>query len=181
MIIMATVETDSLDTAFLDTLTPPGQETTCTQLNNQCALFKLDTGTEVTATNGETYEKLGKPKLDTPDNFLYGPARHTHHFKASFSHKERTSQQQVYVVDKLKTNLLRLPAITALNLAARIEATIPTEECNPPKQFPNVFKGLGNFGQEFTIKLKPDATPHVLYTSRHAPLPLRPKVQEELE
>ena len=33
------------------------------------------------------------------------------------------------------------------------------------KQFPKVFEGLGNLGEEFTIKLKPDAT----LTSRRSP------------
>lgn len=79
------------------------------------------------------------------------------HFKASLSYNERTSQQQVYVVDKLKTNLLCLPAITPQNLVAQIEATIPTEVCNPHKMFPNVFEGLGNLSEEFTMKIKPDA------------------------
>ena len=44
--------------------------------------------------------------------------------------------------DKLKIYLLGLPAITALNLAVRIEATVPTEEYNP---IPKCFQRLRKF------------------------------------
>ena len=44
-----------------------------------------------------------------------------------------------------------------------------------------VFKGLGNLGEEFIIKLKPEASPHAVFTPRHVPLPLRPQVEEELQ
>ena len=49
------------------------------------------------------------------------------------------------------------------------------------KQYPSLFTGLGNLGQEYKIKLKPDATPHTVYTPRHVALPLRDKVKQELE
>ena len=48
------------------------------------------------------------------------------------------------------------------------------------QQFSPIFKGLENLGGEYTIKLKPDAKPYSLFTSRHVPLPLQPKVKEEL-
>ena len=47
------------------------------------------------------------------------------------------------------------------------------------KQYPSLFKGLGNVGEEYEIKLKPDA--HALFTACHVPLPLCPKVKDELE
>ena len=48
------------------------------------------------------------------------------------------------------------------------------------QRFPKVFKGLGNLGDEFAIKLKPDAKPFALSTPRNIALPLRPKVAQEL-
>ena len=83
----------------------------------------------------------------------------------------------------VKTNLLGLPAITALHLAARIETAEHSEtavDTTYMQRFPKVFQGLGNLGEEFTIQLKPDANPHKLFTPRNVPLPLRPKVEEEL-
>ena len=87
------------------------------------------------------------------------------------------------MVDDLKNNLMGLPAITALNLAARLDSTAesPSHLANTfIKNFPKVFEGLGNLGEEYDIKLKPEAKPYALFTPRHVPLPLRPKVIEEL-
>ena len=102
----------------------------------------------------------------------------------TFAHKGKQSQQPVYVVSGLKTNLLGLPAITALNLAARIDTTAQDEtdkDEDVRKQFPMVFKGLGNLGEEYSIRLKEDATHYSLFTPRHVPLPQRAQVQEELK
>ena len=49
------------------------------------------------------------------------------------------------------------------------------------RKFPNVFQGLGTLSGDYHIQLKPDAQPFALFTPRHLPLPLRPKVAEELE
>ena len=133
-------------------------------------LFKLDTGAEVRAIN----QHLGKPKLHTPEKILYGPSREplqaVGQFMGKLSHRGRKSQRQVFVVEGLKNNLLGLPAITALHLAARVDTS--SSETDIYRCFPKVFKGLGNLRDEFVIKLKPDATPHVLFTPRHVPLPL---------
>ena len=93
------------------------------------------------------------------------------------TYKERTCTQQVYVVEGLQNNLLGLPAITSLNLAARVDAAgdTPIQE-----RFPVVFQGLGMLEEEHKIKLKPDAVLHSLFAPRHVPLPLRTKVTEEL-
>ena len=175
-----------LDTAFLDTVVT-NQATSWTtkiQLNGQETHFKLDTGAEVTAISRQTLMSLGKQKLDKPEKNLYGPSRTPlqviGQFTAKLSRGENTITQPVYVVDGLKTNLLGLPAITQLNLAARVDA-IANIQTDIQQQFSPIFKGLGNLGGEYTIKLKPGAKPYSLFTPRHVPLPLRPKVKEELE
>ena len=105
-------------------------------------------------------------------------------FTATLTHKDKSSRQKVYVVKGLNSNLLGLPAITTLHLAARVDATTNLGERVTPyeeqvrKKFPTVFQGLGD---EFTIKLKPSAVPQALYTPRIVPLPLRPQVEEELK
>ena len=48
-------------------------------------------------------------------------------------------------------------------------------------RYPNVFNGLGTIGEEYEIKLKENATPYALYVPRNIPIPLRPKVKQELE
>ena len=54
----------------------------------------------------------------------------------------------------------------ALNLAVTLDKTADTTPLTAPsihKQFPKVFQGLGNLGEEYEIKLKPDATPFSLF------------------
>ena len=168
--VAGAIEADCIDVAFLDQLTSAQQETmwlATIQLNGKQTPFKLDTGAEVTAISSDTHQHLGRPVLTPPDKTLYGPSRQALQVvgmsKGAFTHKGRQSQQQVYVVKDLKRNLLGLPAITTLNLAARIDVT--TTKRDFPKEFPKVFKGLGNLGEEFTIQLKPNATPHALFTT----------------
>ena len=61
-----------------------------------------------------------------------------------------------------------LPQISA------VEKTIPD-------QFPDLFTGLGNMKEHYTIKLKPDAKPYTLFTPTHIPIPLRSQVRNELD
>ena len=88
-------------------------------------------------------------------------------------------RQLTFVVDGLKTNLLGLPAITALSFAVRVDTTTDAETAIE-LQYPTVFHGLGNLGEVFVICLKSGAVPCSLFTPRHVPLPLRPKIQQEL-
>ena len=134
---------------------------------------------------------LGKPALQPPDKHLFGPARQPlavlGHFLCHLSHNGREARQKVFVVDHLTTNLLGLPAITTLHLVARTDSLqadstqTTTVAENIRQQFPTVFQGLGTLAGEYHIKLCPDARPHALFTPRHVPLPLRPKVAQELE
>ena len=49
------------------------------------------------------------------------------------------------------------------------------------EQFPLVFKGLGRLKDSYKIEVKKDATPFALTTPRRVPIPLLPKVKEELQ
>ena len=68
-------------------------------------------------------------------------------------------------VKGLRSNLLGLPAIRALNLATRLDET--TAEQTPLimiastiyQRYKKVFQGLGNLGEEYQIQLQPEATP----------------------
>ena len=46
------------------------------------------------------------------------------------------------------------------------------------EEFPTVFNGFENLGEEYEIKLKPDAKPYAIYSLRNVPLPLTKRVQE---
>ena len=185
---VATVQRDDPDTAFLDTLSNDSKPmwTSKVNINGKEVAFKLDTGAEVTAISKETWEALGKPILQPPDKHLLGPAQQRLSvlglFRCHLTHNGQQSQQSAFVVDHLKSNLLGLPAITDLHLAVRTD-TLHVQSANGAvqKKFPQVFQGLGTLAGEYHIQLRPEAKPHAIFTPRHVPFPLRPKVAEELE
>ena len=128
---------------------------------------------------------LGEPSLQPTDKQLFGPAQQRltvlGQFRCHLSHKGKHSQHQAFVVDHLKTNLLGLPAITALHLAIRTDSLqMQSTADDIQDKFPKVFRGLGTLAGEYHIQLGADAKPHAIFTPRHVPLPLRPKVAEEL-
>ena len=101
------------------------------------------------------------------------------------AYKEVSSSQQPFVVEGLRSNLLGLPAIEALNLAVRLDeaTTKPTSLSQEYilERFKKLFQGLDNLGEEYHIKLKPGAEPFALFTPRRVPLPLRGEVSKELQ
>ena len=84
-----------------------------------------------------------------------------------------------FVVKGLKTNLLDLPAIVALQLVTRIDSLNSSAEHQTICPFLTVFQGLGTLGGEYTIQLRSDAKPFSFYSARHIPLPLRSQVKTE--
>ena len=179
------VTTTPAPEAFLDNVaseTPEQAWVTRLELCGQVVTFKIDTGAEVTAINEETHRQVGEPPLTPADRKLLGPSTQPltvlGSFAGDFNHKQRKSKQVVYVVKGLQNNLLGLPAICALQLIARLHGMQTKEDVL--QQFPKVFKGLGNLGEPFHIKLKSDAKPTALSTPRNISLPLRPKVATEL-
>lgn len=122
------VETET-HSSFLDsvTVTEDGSWTVEIRMKQQVISFKMDTGAEVTAIGKETYQLLGEPKLYKPAKILYGPAHQTLDVLGQFSgwlkYGKRSTRVNIYVVQGLKTNLLGLQAMTALQLTHRVHAT----------------------------------------------------------
>ena len=96
------------------------------------------------------------------------------------TYKDCTSTQTLFVIRNLKTNLLGLPAIQALQIVQRLDA-VEAQEQSIREQFPKLFTGLGNFGEDYDIQIKEGAVPHCVFTPRHVPFPMREKVQEQLD
>ena len=138
----------------------------------------------MTAISDAAFRTLRGSKLKSPKKTLYGPARTPlkviGQLEGELSHQGKTTNQPVYVVKDLKTNLLGLPAILALDLVARVEETVETLP-HIVERYPTLFQGLGSLGEPYDIQLKPDAQPYALFTSRNIPLPLRSKVEQELK
>ena len=50
-------------------------------------------------------------------------------------------------------------------------------ECPIPEQYPELFKCLGTFSQQYTIQLSERTTPHAIYSPRN--ITLRDRVGEK--
>ena len=105
------------------------QHGTLTVVGEEKVTFKLDTGTEVIAVSKYMYNnKLrNAPLLNTPQCKLCGsstkPLNVLDQCWREYAYKEMSSNQQIFVVYGLRYKLLGLPAIKALNLAAKLEET----------------------------------------------------------
>ena len=112
----------NLDSAFLDTLTHNSPETWRVKLKlvNQTLEFKIDAGAEVTAISDVAFRAFKGLKLDRPKKMLYGPARTLlkviGQFEGKIFYRGKTTKQNVYVVNGLRTNLQGLPAILEQDL-----------------------------------------------------------------
>ena len=175
----------SLETTFLGAVSTEQKRSWTVEvlLNDKKTSFKLDTGAEVTAISKAVFETFERTTLRKPAKVLHGPTTQAlkvlGQFTGKLKHQQRTTTQPIYVVQGLKSNLLGLPAITALQLLCRMD-NVHTEQLDVRKRFPKQFHGLGTLGEAYTIQLKEGAVPYSLFTPRNVPIPLRRNVQEEL-
>uniref|UniRef100_A0A1X7VRF8 Peptidase A2 domain-containing protein n=1 Tax=Amphimedon queenslandica TaxID=400682 RepID=A0A1X7VRF8_AMPQE len=188
---MSDVSEQNLNSLFLDTLISKSNGMTwqaTIQLEEKQIALKVDTGTEATAISQDTFKGFNNKSivLIPSQKSLIGPAGQLlpvlAHFLGKLSYKNYNSRQNIYYVKSLRANLLGLPAIT-LKLAS-LNIYMIGEDCDLRNtihyNFPTLFKGLGNLGEPYTIKLQSDAKEDSLFTARKIPLPLRDMVREEL-
>ncbi|XP_064470170.1 uncharacterized protein K02A2.6-like [Ornithodoros turicata] len=165
-------------------------------LNGRPHFFKIDTGADETVISYETFCQHRKPgiTLTTPKRQLHGPDGKPLQIEGTvdcdLELNGKTAKQVIYVVKGLTKSLLGKPAIEKFclfpqvnNVAStpRVGGTETVHLCNPRKDFPQLFKGLGNFKEEYTLALKQDAKPYAVVSPRRVPLPLFKKTREELE
>ena len=171
-----------LGTVNADAVSTSKPWTAILQLNNRALEFKVDTGADVTVIPEREYHPKEDGKLETASIPLNRPTGETletsGRFTARLNRKGVESQQEIYVVRNLRRALLGRPAIQALNIAVQIE---PVQGDSVVEQFPELFRGLGKLKDTYQIKLREGATPFTLTTPRRVPIPLLPKVKEELQ
>lgn len=154
------------------------------KIDNSKAVFKIDTGADVTAVLTHMYEKGRFSELHKTNKVLMGPGRSPLKVKGKFTatlrRKDKHIMENIYVVEGLNIPLLSRQAATALQLVARLDtATLDSKE-TVKKEFPELFSGLGSMKGEYNIVLKPGAQPFSVSTPRRISLPLLPKIKEEL-
>ena len=152
-------------------------------LNKQSLEFKIDTGADVTVIPASVYKESKHGPLKPSNCLLKGadqqPLQVTGSFTGKLSHKNTEICEEIFVIQGLQTPLVGRPAISSLNLVARV-TLIQVDRATIAKSFPQLFKGLGQMTGEYHIKLLPHTTPFALMTPRRIAIPLRPKVKEEL-
>ena len=177
------------DIAYLNTLgSQDANYWTCgIQVNGQYVNFKVDTGAKVTVISEDASRALGLDTLQPSTKKLHGldhsPLEVVGQATVRLAYRDKQCTHVIFVLRKVKHNLLGLPAIQALNVLTQVDTVSRSvsEQTSIPDQYPSLFKGLGTFkGDSYAIQLKPDAKPFTLYTPRNVPIPLRKKVKEEL-
>ena len=182
-----TTDDQSVDTLFLDAVASERKSVwrSTIRLEGQEVQFKIDTGAEVTVITEDVYKSLGRqvPQLTKTSKRLQGPTgislETLGEFKGLLEKAAKKCLLTIFVVRGLRSNLLGLPAITALQLVTRLDAV--NSKWDPRTSYPKLFKGLGTMGEEYTIKVREDATPYALCTPRNVPIPMRAKVKQELD
>ena len=80
----------------------------------------------------------------------------------------------------MQTYLVGRPAIQSLNLVTRILG-ITRKKAFITAKYPELFNGLGKIKGSYHIELEDGAKQYSMSTPRRVPIPLLPKVQQELE
>ena len=141
------------DNAFMGALKgkkqPTEQWEVILKVNSRPVKFHIDTGAEVTVVSTRTWQKIGKPSLSASDRTLRCPDEHTLKvkgmFKGTLKTSERQTEQPVYIVDNLQTELLVRPSIESLKLITQV-AAVSTNE--PVARFPSLFTGHGQLERD---------------------------------
>ena len=86
------------------------------------------------------------------------------------------------MVKGLQRPLLSRPVSQSLNLINKIDAINKRDyRTDIVKQYPKLFKGLGEIEGEYEIKLNENLKPFTLTVPRKVPLPLLSKTKQEID
>ena len=136
----------------------------------------MDTGADVTCVGPEM---LRNQKLTPADKKLYGPGRTPLQVEGMFTAQLRAGQENkqenFYVVNDLEEPLLSRGAVEGLRLIQRVNS-VNSKQIKT--KYPGLWRGLGDTGQSYEIKLKDNAKPFALSAPRRVPLPYQNKVKD---
>ena len=143
------------------------------RVNKKHINFKIDSGADVCIINETTFKGLKTPLLDAQVK-LESPGGDVHvlgQIQVSTQHEGTTLPIRMFVASGMSDNLLSRDAAVKLNLIARISEVTSS-----------IFNGIGTMKTTpVQIQLEQDAKPYSVNTPRRVPIPLIPKVKEEIE
>jgi len=134
------------------------------KLNDHAVKFKVDTGAEVTVIPPNVYHSLvPKPPLSECTKTLMGPSKHKlcrlGNFTAQLCVDENVSiKELIYFVKDLERPLLGRDAAEELRLINRVDIVSSDDyKTRMASKHPQLFTGLGQVKDSYTITLKEDA------------------------
>ena len=154
------------------------------QLGNTEVQFSIDTGADETVIPDHVYNELPDANpLKEADKELIGVGSKNvlpvlGMFTADLQWKNKTSTQNIYVVEGMHKALLGKPAIDELHLISRVESVKGSIDYRA--EYPDLFHGLGKMEGPYKIALKDDAKPFTINVTRRVALPLMDKTKKEL-
>ena len=152
------------------------------EVNDVTIKFKLDTGADVMVIRDSIYSRFfSKTNLQRAHKKLFGPCKSKFHclgiLQAKLRLNGKSCDEDVYVVENLETPLLGRSACLALDTVAKV-GTVMQSADDIKARFPS---GLGCMDGEYEIKMTPLHEPFNQTTPRRIPIPLLPKVKDELD
>ena len=113
-------------------------------LNKETVKFKIDTGVDVTVIPASVYNESKHGPLTHSTRLLKGADQQvlqvTGSFKGKLSYSNTESCEEIYVIQGLQMPLVGRPAISSLNLVARV-TLIQTDRDTIVNKYPQLFKG----------------------------------------
>ena len=154
------------------------------QLGNTEVKFRIDTGAEKTIVTDHVYNELPDANpLKEADKKLFEIGSKNvlpvvEMFTADLQWKNKTSTQNIYVVEGMHKALLGNPAIDELYLFSRVESIKGSIDYRA--EYTDLFHGLGKMEGPYKIALKDDAQSFAINVPRRVALPLVDKIKKEL-
>ena len=155
------------------------------EMNGMTIKFKLDTGADVTVIRDSIYSHFfNNTNLLRTHKKPFGPCKSKLHclgiLHAKLRLNGKSCNEDVYIVENLETPLLGGLACLVLDTVAKVGTVLQSAD-DIKVHFPNVFSGLGCMDGGYKIKMTPSHEPFNQTTPRRFPIPVLPKVKDELD
>ena len=154
----------------------------------QCIVFKLDTGADVSICNMQSY-KGAISQLTSTDKHLVGAGNFTLPVRgktvARLRVDNRIISETLYVVENQSCNLLSKQACVALGLIScnseHVDSVSNSNVCDFINEYPEIFTGLGKLSEPYTIQVRDDVRPVALHVPYDVSQPRLKLVKSQLD
>ena len=154
---------------------------------NKCKVdFVVDCGADISVLPQKLYSEQMGPMVKV-DSQVSGPngskLKVLGTVKTVFSCNDQSCLSTLYVIKNLHKPLLGRPVLETLKIVNRVFSVSNSKNSSAvwKQRFPNLFQGLGKMPGIYKITLADGVVPYSVSSPRRIPIPLLPKVKEELK